>query len=355
MQAKKSDYPFLALREPWSSNENAIWLATTLRLFRNVDKYPFPAKLSLDQRKRILALLSENLLRCDSFSKGSFIPAEKLGPLEKEFLYEHFLAGRGFQQALAGEGFLLDDSGHFFATINLRDHLHLQVTACNQELEKGWNQLVSVENQLSQRVTFAFSQRFGYLAADPNYCGTGLSVQLYLHLPALRHTGRLTQLLDEQHEEPIFARGLLGGLDPLVGDLLVLRNRRTLGVTDETILQTMRAAGLRLIVAEKGARSQIRQQGSPALKDLVARAFGLLIHSYQLETHEAWNALSLLKLGIDLEWVTGINHRTVNELLFSTPRAHLICEYSQEVAQQEVSHLRAAFLHAHLGSINLTI
>jgi protein arginine kinase len=355
MQAKKSDYPFLALREPWSSNDNPVWLATTLRLLRNVDKYPFPVKLPLDQRKRLLALLSESLLESGSFAKGTFIPAEKIGPLEKEFLYEHFLAGRGFQQALEGEGFLLDSTGHFFATVNLRDHLHLQVTDCNQELEKGWNQLMAIESELSKSVTFAFSQRFGYLTSDPNQCGTGLSVQLYLHLPALRHTGKLNELLEERHDEGISARGLLGGLDPLIGDLLVLRNRRTLGVTDEAILQTMRSAGLRLVVAEKSARSQIRQQGTPALKDLVSRAFGLLIHSYQLETHEAWNALSLLKLGIDLGWLTGVDHRTVNELLFSTPRAHLICEYSQEVAQQEVAHLRAAFLHAHMGSVNLTI
>lgn len=355
MRAKKGEFPFLSLREPWASNENAIWLATTLRLYRNIERYPFPAKLSLDQRKRILSLISDAVLKSESFLGGSFIRAERLGPIEKEFLYEHFLAGRGFQQALTGEGFLLNSTGRLFATVNLRDHLHLQVTECDQELEWGYNQLVAIESQVGEDLSFAFSPRFGYLTADPNLCGTGLSLQLYLHLPALRHTGKLTSILEAHQDEPILARGLLGGLDPLVGDLLVLRNRRTLGVTDEAILQTMRAAALRLIVAEKSARSQIKQEGVAFIKDLVSRAFGLLIHSYQLETHEAWNSLSLVKLGIDLGWVTGISHKTANELLFSTQRAHLICEYSEEIAQEEVAHQRAAFLHAHLGSTNLTI
>jgi len=106
------------------------------------------------------------------------------------------------------------------------------------------------------------------------------------------------------------------------------------------------------MVKEKGARRAMRED--MAMKDRVSRALGILTHSYQQETAETWGALSLLKLGTDLGWVSGITHSTLNGLLFASQRAHLVANYGQEGEASDIPHKRAELLHSALADAQLT-
>jgi protein arginine kinase len=110
-----------------------------------------------------------------------------------------------------------------------------------------------------------------------------------------------------------------------------------------------------VIVAEKSARSQIRNKDSVAVKDRVSRAYGLLLHSYQIETIEAMNALSLLKLGLDLEWLKGITNQQLNNLFFNCRRAHLSAQYKPAVEQDQLAHKRSELIHAALKPAELLV
>jgi protein-arginine kinase len=39
------------LEQPWSSNDNPIWIASTVRINRNIEKFNFPSKLDTDKKK----------------------------------------------------------------------------------------------------------------------------------------------------------------------------------------------------------------------------------------------------------------------------------------------------------------
>ncbi|MGE3953949.1 MAG: protein arginine kinase [Parachlamydiales bacterium] len=355
MTANKDRLPLLSLHRPWSGNENPIWLASTLLLKRNLTRYRFPPKLDTPSRKQIRELIGGQLEKSSQLDKPYLVRAEEMDPLEKEFLFEHFLASSSFQQALSGEGFVVDGSGEFLATLNIGDHLQLHLTETHENLEESWNRLIKLETLLGRTLDYAYNPRFGFLTSDPMSCGTGTLISLYLHLPALIHVNSLEETVKRLEPHEVEAASIRGPLDDIVGDLLVLRNRCTIGLTGEDIVQSLRTQALNLIVAEKRLRSELKKMGSAEMKDKVARAFGLLHHSYQLEIHEAWGALSLLKLGLDLGWVSGTTHAHLNELLFTTRRAHLICEYSEAIGQEEVAHRRAEFVHASLQDIHLSI
>ena len=116
----------LNMRKPWEDNENGVWLASTVCLQRNLEKFKFPGKLDTDRRKQIVSLLSKDLLSTDMLQAPQLIKGEEMSPVEKEYLVEHFLSSQNFIQAHTGEAFIIDQSGQFLATFNLRDHLHLQ-------------------------------------------------------------------------------------------------------------------------------------------------------------------------------------------------------------------------------------
>lgn len=346
--------PLLSSQNPWL-NDNHIWLGSTLTFLRNLEKFKFPGKLGDDKRKQIVALIGKDLLVDKDLKNPQLIKAEEMPPIEKEFLMEHFLSTQDFHQAHVGEAFVLDESGEFVAILNVRDHITLQWIDCREELEKAWERLVNVEKNLTNNLNFAFSSRFGFLTSDPAQCGTGFFVYIFLHLPALLYSHQLNEVMEKYKDETIEQTGLHGDPQDMIGDIVVFHNRYTLGLTEENVLASLRTLATKLLVEEKSARLRIKQKEDSDIKDKISRAYAVLLHSYQIEAVEALNAISLLKLGLDLEWVSHTSHADLNALLFNCRRAHLLCHYGQRLTQDEIPHRRAEFIHQALKETTLHI
>lgn len=355
----ESGHPSICSQSPWLNNSNSIWLASTLTLSRNLEKFNFPGKLPEDKGKQIITLLSKELKASDQLKDPKLIHAQELSPIDKEFLVEHFLSSRGFHQTSTGEAFMLDESGEFMATINVHDHLALQWVDTREELEKTWEKLIKVETDLMRSVSYAFSPRFGFLTSDPAQCGTGLIVFIFLHLPGLIHTDKLTEAVGKNKDDGIDQTGLQGDPSELVGDIVAFHNFYTLGVTEENILTSLRTLATKLVAEEKSVRANLQHDHSAEvteIKDKVSRAYGILLHSYQIEAVEALQELSLLKLGLELEWIKGTTQKELNHLFFSCRRAHLLCHFGKDkISQEELPHKRAEFIHKALKGIELLI
>jgi protein arginine kinase len=358
MDSPHKTHPYLHNENPWDTNANAIWLGSTVVLTRNLEKFNFPGKLPTDKRKQIISLLQRDLLTSKYLKNPELILAENMLPIEKEFLVEHFLSNQSFHQAHIGEGFVLDETGEFLAILNLGDHLILQSIDVREELETTWDRLIKIELEINQSINFAFSPRFGFLTSDSTQCGTGLLAYIFLHLPALLHTDELSNSLKKFKDEGIVQTGLQGNPNEIIGDIVVFHNQYTLGLTDENILSSLRVLATKLVIEEKSSRKQLKQASETKLaeiKDKISRAYAILLHSYQIESIEALHALSLLKLGLDLEWLQGTTHTVLNQLLFECRRAHLICHYGKQINQDELTHRRAEFIHQKLQGLNLLI
>lgn len=346
----------LTEKTPWQEGGSPIWPATSLTLRRNLARYCFPPTLGAAHFNQVLSLLAEDLLKSSSLTQPMLLKAESLNPNDKEFLYEHFLCTDGFQNTLAGQGFIIDETACFLALINLDDHLQLRLLDSQGNWENAWNQLSQIEAALGSHVEYAFSPRFGYLTSDPRLCGTALVAQAYLHLPALIHTEQLPQTLQKQKEDGISASGLGGTLDDLYGDLLVVHNSYTLGMSEENILRDIHSTALKLAALEKTLRTHLKEESNLNMKDQISRAYGLMMHSHQLQTKEALSALSLIKLGLDLQWIEGITDSALNTLFFKCRRAHLAELLGENLLDaQEIARRRAEFIHQNIQSIQLKI
>ncbi|MBS0620698.1 MAG: protein arginine kinase [Verrucomicrobia bacterium] len=339
-------------KTPWEGDVNPIWLSTSLSLRRNLAKYHFPIKMEKVELQQTWSILQEHLEK----TPGILLKAEEVSALDKEFLFEHFLCGEGFQNTLSGQGFAIDPSRPLFIQINTQDHLHLQLIDSQGSWENAWNTLSQLEMELGQAIDFAFNPKFGYLTSDPALCGTGLVVRAFLHLPALIHMEQLSEALLKQKEEGFFAAGMSGSLEELTGDIVILSNSYTLGVSEEQILRGIHALAMKLMALEKTLRSHLQTESSALFKDHVSRSLGLLLHSFQLQTKEALDALSFLKLGLHLGWVTGISEAALNALFFQLRRAHLLHSLGEEelADPQEIAQRRAALLHQKMQGVALT-
>lgn len=334
---------------------NPIWLATSFLLQRNLVKYLFPGKMQPHELQQTQSVMKESLIPL--LKKPMGLQADQLGLLEREFLYEHFLCVNGPQNLFSHQEFVIDETGLFLAKLNMNNHLQLQCIDIQGKWEESWNILNQMEEKMSSSLDFAFSPKFGFLTAESSYCGTGLTIQAYLHLPALIHLGQLEETLLSQKEEGITVSGISGHLDEIIGDLIVVSNAYTLGVSEENILHSVHNMAMKLMAMEKTLRSHLLTENHTDIKDQVCRAYGLLLHSYQLQIKEALNSLSLMKLALQLKWIEGISESQLDTLFFRCRRAHLLyhLQHTQLTDPQEIAHKRAEFLHKNMQGVTLKL
>jgi protein arginine kinase len=355
MIRKSKSHSALFQNKPWANNNNNIWLASTINLHRNLDKFAFPGKLEKDKRSQIISLVSRTLLQSSYLDKPFLVKSEEASPIEKEYLVEHFLSGLSFQQAHSGEAFILDDTGTFLTTINVGNHIQFELIDCKGELETAWNRMIKIETELGKTINYAFSRKFGFLSSLPITCGTGFVLSVYLQPSALIHLGLVDEVIDKIKNDGIRITGLQGDPNEIIGDIYAVKNNYTLGLTEENIISTLRLFTTKIMVEENNTRSHQRSKPNPKLLDKVSRAFAILVHSYQIETIEALDSLSLLKLGADLGWLSGVTPEELNRLFFDCRRAHLLSRFTEEVPQEEIPHRRAEFIHETLKKVKLEI
>jgi len=237
----------------WDQEKNPIWMGATLHLNRNFALYKFPGKMTPAELAGSLKTVVETLQKDPSLTPLTFFPAETLTPLDKELLFEHFQCTKGFQEAREGQGFAFNEQGTCLITLNEIDHLQYQLIDIEDDLLKAYQALVAIDDAIGRVHPYSFSPRFGYLTADPLQSGTALEARIYLHVPALQHTGTLKELLAQSADEQISFQGLEGS-DDLIGDFLILKNHYTLGIAEETLLTLHQTTALKIAAAEKKLR-----------------------------------------------------------------------------------------------------
>lgn len=340
----------------WDHKKNSTWLGTSLHLYRNFSLYKFPEKMTTTEMAAGQQILLNIFQKIPSFQHFTFMPAQDLSPLDKELLFEHFQCPQSLQEARAGQGFAFDPEGQCLITFHFHNHLQIHRMETSEDLIRAWTSLSKLDEEIGHLQPYAFSPRFGYLTANPLMCGTALEARLLLHVPILRHTGALREILYKLADEQAIFLSLEGVLDDLVGDFLIIKNRYTLGISEEATLSFLQTIALKIALAEKEAQNRLSPKSLTDLKDFVGRSFGLLTHSYQLHSREALDGLSGLKLGADLGWISGITPQKVLSLMLQQRRGHLTHLLKLNFSDPEqLSQKRAEWLHQELKSQSLKL
>lgn len=343
--------PFILEDRPWEKTTSSIWMTSHFNLRRNLLQSLFFSKLIDREASQVLDLLKNAIFSSKALKEPLFLKAPETSPLDKEYLFEHFHCEKGFQGTLDGEGFIIDQSKEILILLNIEDHIQLHTVDYQGDWQTAWNKLSLLESSFN--LEYAFTPKFGYLTSDPANSGTGLNASTFIHVPALIHLKKLQEALDEIEEE-VIAAGLEGSIDTLTGDILVLSNKYSLGISEEALLHALHSSTLKLVSAEKLLRSHLKDDAH--MKDLVSRAYGLLAHPYQLQTKETLDALSMIKFALDLGWVAGVTDSKINEIILRCRRAHLAHLLKEKTHEfQDLPHKRAEYIHQELQGMELKI
>lgn len=328
--------------------ESDIVISSRIRLARNLSAFPFTNRASPYQKGEIENLLRDRISRLELEPKLEYISVPGLSPLDRQFLVERQLVSRELVSAEGPRGVAVGQNETTSLMVNEEDHIRLQVMRSGFALESAWEEIDRLDDMLEQRVSYAFSEEFGYLTACPTNVGTGMRASVMLHLPAVEWTKQIEKIFRALQKINLAVRGLYGEGSRASGHFYQISNQVTLGKSEATVLGEIREVIPTIITYERQARAAWMRENRQALRDRVSRAFGTLCSATMMTSEETMELLSYVRLGINLGLLQDLTIPTVNELFIHTQPAHLQKLMGTELDGEERNAARARYLRNRL-------
>lgn len=326
-------------------------LTSRIRLARNLRRQPFPGWAKRDQRAAALDLLRPAVealpVMKDAFSQELV----DLSPVQKQVLVERHLISR--EHAARGEGSaaVIERRQTFSLMLNEEDHLRMQSIRPGLQLTAAFEALSAVDTELEKSLEFAFDPMLGYLTACPTNLGTGLRASAMLHLPGLVLSDKIGQVLQGVNKIGLAVRGLYGEGTESLGNLYQISNQSTLGESEDTIIRRLERVIAEVANHERNAREKLLEDDPEMVADKIGRAYGVLRHAHIIDSKEALNHLSLLRLGGSLEFFPAETVRLCDLLLMDIQPAHLQMHSGRKLSPEERDSLRAEIVRSRLLSL----
>ncbi len=333
------------------NTDNAVVLTSRIRLARNIQGAVFPGWAKKAQRCEALEAIRPAVDALGVMSKGFSRELNDLTSLQKQVLVERHLISR--EQAARGEGcaMVVDRKQGLSLMINEEDHLRMQSIRAGLDLSGAYEPLQQVDSELEKQLDFAFDAQLGYLTACPTNLGTGMRASAMLHLPALALSGEhLTQTLQAVSKIGLAVRGLFGEGTESLGHLFQISNQSTLGQSEQAIMRHLEKVLQQVVNHEKNARLKLLEDKPGMVADKIGRAYGLLSYAQMIDSKEAFDLISLLRLGADVGYFEKPMISACDALLMNIQPGHLQLRAGEELEPEKRDEIRAEIIREKLQS-----
>ena len=329
--------------------ESDIVMSSRIRLARNLAQFPFLAKADDDIRSEIERTLRRNVTHLENGFKPTYFDVGELDSVDRQFLVERQLISRELSEGHGARGVAVSPKENISVMINEEDHLRLQAFRSGFDLDGSWEDISRLDDNLGERISYAFSDQLGYLTACPTNVGTGIRVSLLVHLPALVITREAQKVFHALQKIHLTVRGLYGEGSQAMGDFYQVSNQVTLGKSEVEIVKTIREVIPNIINYERRIRQKLVEDNRPAIHDRVSRAIGTLRSAQSISTEETMQLLSHVRMGVAMGLIEDLTIPAVNELFLHTQPGHLQKIRRATLDTAERNAARASFLRQKLA------
>ncbi len=345
---------FLNNKVGWLSDsgpDDDITISSRIRLARNLKGLPFPINANEEEARTVIDRACNARSNIDALQSSHLFKIRGMGQIDKRFLLERRLVSKDFINKNYNSELIVKEDESIAIMVNEEDHLRIQAIKSGFRLNEVWDDINELDYQIGKYLEFAFDDKLGFLTSCPTNVGTGMRASVMLHLPALVLSKQITSLIQGVHKLRLTVRGIFGEGSDNLGNLFQVSNQTTLGETEENIILRLEKVIKQIITHEKNARVYLIKEKKNVILDKVGRAYGLLRHAYVLSSKEAINALSYLRLGVDMGMFSAVDIHTVNELFIVTQTSHLQKHINKPMKSYEREILRAKMIREKLKLI----
>lgn len=331
-------------------DEKSIVFSTKIIYERNIAGYPFPTRARSFELNIVQSKVAEAM---NHLPPHITVINSTLKDVEKAFLQErHIYAGSsGGRNSITYVA--PDESDHI--VVNANNHLALAFYAGGFEPYSVYSSSASILSTLSEDLEFAWTKKWGYVTSSPFMMGTGMRISFALHLWGTSLLGQLNRLEDVLPKANMGIRGFFGERVDVIGYFFVVFTQKSLGVSEEEVIEIGKNSVKKLIEIEEEARQELIKRARVQIEDKIARSLGILRYSRLLGIQEALSLLANLKIGFDADLVSGDSQQILTLFTLVQP-AHIVCYMgATDNDQVSIDSIRAELVKDKLRDIELKL
>ncbi len=317
-----------------------VVLTTRIRLARNVKGYKFPYNMIDKERKALLNEVKDKLK-----DKCTILELDNIDDVTKKSLVEKHEISKELLQN-SSTAIITDDSKHVVTMVNEEDHFRIQAFANGFDIDKAYENILQADKLIGNNLEYATSEEYGYITACPTCIGTGMRVSVMLHLPGLEKIGLINKIFNEISNLGISIRGIYGENTKGEGSIYQISNQKTLGITEEQIIEQVKQVTHYIVKQERKARELLKSRED--VKDEIMRSLGILKYATQLFKKESMQLLSNIRLGINIGYIEDITLEKIDEIINNIGINTLRKNLKENFAKEEENIRRAEYVKKNI-------
>ncbi|MBW7454997.1 protein arginine kinase [Paenibacillus sepulcri] len=330
--------------------DSDIVISSRVRIARNLRSHPFPMLATNEQAQEVMENLtamgsSPELGAIDRFET---IELSELSELERRVLVEKHLISPNLANESRCGALILSENESVSIMVNEEDHLRIQCLYPGFQIKEAWSLANRIDDIFEEATDYAFDERRGYLTSCPTNVGTGIRSSVMMHLPALVMTHQINRILTAITQVGLAVRGIYGEGSEALGNLFQVSNQITLGQSEEEIIDNLHSVAKQIIEHEKAARQRMLEESQIRLEDRIYRSYGILSHATIMDSKEAGQRLSDVRLGIDLGLIKGVSPLVMNEMMVLMQPGFLQQVFNEKMNTEQRDIRRAELIRQQL-------
>lgn len=348
LESQLSGLEFFKGEKPENNN---IILNSRVKLSRNLSGHKFLITSSSSEKDQIIKLVRGVIQGSVQLKDFRFFLIKDLSRLQRRLLAEEYIITNSIIEKPAHKAALVNNQpchmGESLSVlVNEEDHLQIQCSVPGLNIIRVFKSANLLEKGLEEHINFTFEEDLGYLTASPIKLGTALKVSVLAHLPAIAISPEFQDFVKNLNQAGYAFSGYFDGNIEIVGNLFIISNCKTLGTSEEDIVEEMQAICLNIIENEREARSKLKKNDLIGFKDNVSRSYGLLKYAKILSYDEALELVSVIKLGIDEGLIKKLKDFDLFRVIKRISDAHMIMnsETDGDMTEDEIDMMRAKLL-----------
>lgn len=285
------------------NGENSdVILTSRVVVRRNIKGYSFPSKMDDSERETVQHLVTAK--------------AEELG---YEVKIEEPASNIPDALKKRGSDAMFQSSDEAIgAMINKINHLTFYGNIRGSNVKEMFTRVEKMVIDFERAFDMAYSERLGFLTAEPQNVGSGITVDIVVAIPGIVKSGTFPSL---QKKLTVAEWRLKPYINQNSGikrpeTLFSLTNVATLGIGEDKLYERAITIINDIIKVERMCREAIYKKNRLVVEDQYYRGYGLLKFCRKIELPEALEVLGWIRFGLGLidDKETGITLSVINEI-----------------------------------------
>ncbi len=322
------------------SNSDVV-MSSKIRLARNLQKTPFPCRMSNEVRRTVCKKIFAALQNSPFAGEFDLIELNTLSDMEKIALAEKGFISPEMARQTKYSAVLLSKDESCSIMLCEEDHIRLCVMNAGDDLKEAYKKADEIDNVLIKSMRIAFSDKLGFLTSNPMHLGTGMKASVALHLPAIRERNMISTLSAMVGKLGFSIRPLYSGN----GAFYELSNEISLGITEENALDNLTAICDQIVAQERKFRTELMEYSD--FEDKIFRAMGTLKMARKLTVSEFFELISLARLGVSMNSFD-ISYENIGNMIHSLGTASIISQAETEFSADDADRIRAQYVRENI-------